>query len=52
MVPTTDYFFSGGKTPFQSFLGMAQQHSSHSGVSLPGEGPGQAWVGGACSWSY
>ncbi|XP_064432169.1 ankyrin repeat domain-containing protein 13D isoform X7 [Mirounga angustirostris] len=23
----------GGKTPFQSFLGMAQQHSSHSGVS-------------------
>lgn len=26
-------FSSGGKTPFQSFLGMAQQHSSHSGVS-------------------
>ncbi|OWK17173.1 hypothetical protein Celaphus_00013204 [Cervus elaphus hippelaphus] len=23
----------GGKTPFQSFLGMAQQHSSHNGVS-------------------
>ncbi|XP_044115744.1 ankyrin repeat domain-containing protein 13D isoform X2 [Neovison vison] len=24
----------GGKTPFQSFLGMAQQHSSHSGASV------------------
>ena len=26
-------FSLGGKTPFQSFLGMAQQHSSHNGVS-------------------
>uniref|UniRef100_A0A452U7R9 Ankyrin repeat domain 13D n=1 Tax=Ursus maritimus TaxID=29073 RepID=A0A452U7R9_URSMA len=24
----------GGKTPFQSFLGMAQQHSSHSGAPV------------------
>ncbi|XP_037697006.1 ankyrin repeat domain-containing protein 13D isoform X4 [Choloepus didactylus] len=24
----------GGKTPFQSFLGMAQQHSSHNGTPL------------------
>ncbi|KAB1251337.1 Ankyrin repeat domain-containing protein 13D [Camelus dromedarius] len=24
----------GGKTPFQSFLGMAQQHSSHNGASV------------------
>ncbi|XP_029813216.1 ankyrin repeat domain-containing protein 13D isoform X2 [Suricata suricatta] len=24
----------GGKTPFQSFLGMAQQHSSHSGTPV------------------
>uniref|UniRef100_H0X351 Ankyrin repeat domain 13D n=1 Tax=Otolemur garnettii TaxID=30611 RepID=H0X351_OTOGA len=24
----------GGKTPFQSFLGMAQQHSSHNGVPV------------------
>lgn len=34
---------SGGKTPFQSFLGMAQQHSSHNGVSQgwgQGLGPG------------
>lgn len=42
-------FSSGGKTPFQSFLGMAQQHSSHSGVSRgwgaglgPARGAGQA----------
>ncbi|VTJ51130.1 Hypothetical predicted protein [Marmota monax] len=27
-------FSSGGKTPFQSFLGMAQQHSSHSGAPV------------------
>lgn len=26
-------FSLGGKTPFQSFLGIAQQHSSHNGVS-------------------
>lgn len=36
----------GGKTPFQSFLGMAQQHSSHNGVSQRwgwglGAGPGR-----------
>lgn len=33
-------FSLGGKTPFQSFLGMAQQHSSHNGVS-------QGWGAGA-----
>lgn len=43
------YFFSGGKTPFQSFLGMAQQHSSHTAVSLIRGGLGQAWVSGALS---
>ena len=33
-------FSLGGKTPFQSFRGMAQQHSSHNGVS-------QGWGAGA-----
>ena len=31
------------KTPFQSFLGIAQQHSSHNGVS-------QGWGVGAGGW--
>lgn len=36
----------GGKTPFQSFLGMAQQHSSHNGVSQGwGAGAGDHWAG-------
>lgn len=42
-------FFSVGKTPLHSFLGMAQQHSSHTAVSLPQGGLGQAWVAGALS---
>lgn len=38
-------FSLGGKTPFQSFLGMAQQHSSHNGVS-GGQGRGRGcWAG-------
>lgn len=41
-------FSAGGKTPFQSFLGMAQQHASHNGVSR-GRGragaAGQGWAG-------
>ena len=36
-------FSLGGKTPFQSCLGMAQQHSSHNGVSQ-GWGVGGKWV--------
>lgn len=39
-------FSLGGKTPFQSFLGMAQQHSSHSGVSQA-QGGGGHWQGAA-----
>lgn len=39
-------FSLGGKTPFQSFLGMAQQHSSHNGVSRAGgRGLGAGWPG-------
>lgn len=43
-------FSVGGKTPFQSFLGIAQQHSSHNGVSQGwGAGAGDHWAGpGRC----